>query len=415
MKLVYKFQYKPNKKNSILLSSMTYASARLFNVGNYERHNYKELGFDEMPDWYDQKKRLKDNQWFKALPAQTSQDILQRLDEGWKSYLKLLKTKGIVNPEPPYYKPKGGHFNIKYLNNSFKIVGNRIRFMISKNEKEFLKSKFNLEYDYFYIKLKKEISNIKQIEFRYINDSLYDVFIVYEVSDNIEYLSGDRCISIDLGINNLATIYDNKGKCFIISGNSYLNTLFYYNKRIAHYQSILTMQTKSEKSKSKRLNKLYKKKKNIISYILHKATRIIVKYCRENNVSNVIIGDITGIREDNDKGPKVNQKLHSLPYQEFYQNLSYKLKQIGIKLIYQNEAFTSSCPLDSVNYSKEYQTKGRIKRGLFMDENIVYNSDCVGAYNIMRKYKLQNDKEITMLKANLSNPKKISICVTSSY
>ena len=127
MKLVYKFQYKPNKKNSILLSSMTYASARLFNVGNYERHNYKELGFDEMPDWYDQKKRLKDNQWFKALPAQTSQDILQRLDEGWKSYLKLLKTNGIVNPEPPYYKPKGGHFNIKYLNNSFKIVGNRIR------------------------------------------------------------------------------------------------------------------------------------------------------------------------------------------------------------------------------------------------------------------------------------------------
>ena len=107
--------------------------------------------------------------------------------------------------------------------------------------------------------------------------------------------------------------------------------------------------------------------------------------------------------------------MHSLPYQEFYQNLSYKLKQIGIKLIYQNEAFTSSCPLDSVNYSKEYQTKGRIKRGLFMDENIVYNSDCVGAYNIMRKYKLQNDKNIIMSKAYLSNPEKISICVTSSY
>ena len=48
MKLVYKFQYKPNKKNSILLSNMTYASARLFNVGNYERHNYKELGFDDL-------------------------------------------------------------------------------------------------------------------------------------------------------------------------------------------------------------------------------------------------------------------------------------------------------------------------------------------------------------------------------
>ena len=217
------------------------------------------------------------------------------------------------------------------------------------------------------------------------------------------------------GINDLATIYDNRGKCFIISGNSYLNTLFYYNKRIAHYQSILTLQTKSENSKSKRLNKLYKKKKNIISYILHKATRIIVKYCWENNVSNVIIGDITGIREYNDKGSKVNQKLHSLPYQEFYQNLSYKLKQIGIKLIYQNEAYTSSCPIDSIDISREYQTSGRIERGLFKDKNIVYNSDCVGSYNIMRKYKFQNDKKINMSKAYLSNPEKISICVTSSY
>ena len=184
---------------------------------------------------------------------------------------------------------------------------------------------------------------------------------------------------------------------------------------IAHYQSILNLQTKNENSKSKRLNKLYKKKKNIIYYILHKASRIIVKYCSKNNVSNVIVGDITGIRENNDKGSKFNQKMHSLPYQELYQNLGYKLKQIGIKLIYQNEAFTSSCPLDSIDISREYQTSGRIKRGLFKDKNIIYNSDCVGAYNIMRKYKLENDKNINMPKAYLSNPEKISICVTSSY
>ena len=33
----------------------------------------------------------------------------------------------------------------------------------------------------------------------------------------------------------------------------------------------------------------------------------------------------------------------------------------------------------------------------------------------MRKYNFQNDKKINMSKAYLSNPEKISICVTSSY
>ena len=166
MLLVHKFQYKADKVTNIILSSLTYASARLFNVGNYERHEYKSLGFDKMPDWYDQKKRLKDNIWFKSLPSQTAQDILKRVEEGWKSYLKLLKTKGIENPNPPFYKPKGGHYNIKYLNNSFKVLGNTIRLMISKNEKEFLKEKYNIDNKFIYIKLDKEIENIKQIEIK---------------------------------------------------------------------------------------------------------------------------------------------------------------------------------------------------------------------------------------------------------
>lgn len=415
MRLVYKFQYKPNKTNSIILSSLTYASARLFNVGNYERKEYEKLGFEKMPDWYDQKKRLKDNEWFKALPAQTSQDILQRVDEGWKSYFKLLKTKGIKDPNPPFYKPKGGHFNIKYLNNSFKLIDdNTIRFMISKNQKEYLKEKYGIGNKFFYIKLEKKIENIKQVEFKYIDDNHYDINIVCEIDDVVLCNDNGRYISIDLGVCNLATIYDNKGTSFIISGNTYQNTLYYYNKRIAHYQSILIKQTNDKHIISKRLNKMYEKKKRVISYIIHASTRKIVNYCIENDITNVIIGDITGIRENNDIGHMNNQKLHSLPYREFYQKLDYKLKLARINLIYQNESYTSSCPIDSPDISKEYQNKGRIQRGLYKDKNTIYNADSVGAYNIMRLYKLRNNKEISMVLKGLSNPNKISICVTSN-
>ena len=406
MLLVHKFQLKPDENTNIILSSLTYASARLFNVGNYERHEYKKLGFDKMPDWYDQKKRLKDNLWFKSLHSQTAQDVLQRVDEGWKSYFKILKTKGIENPKPPFYKPKGGHYNIKYLNNSFKLLGNTIRFMISKKEKEYLKENYNIINNFFYITLDKELNDIKQIEIKYINEYKYDVNVIYEVSDIDIKKSNDRYISIDMGICNLATIYDNKGYSFIISGSAYQNTLYYYNKKIAYYKSILDMQRKTTKCSSKRLKSLYKKKKRVITYILHKSTKMIVDYCYDNDITRVIIGDITNIRKDNNKGHINNQKLHSLPFFDFYKKLEYKLKLRGISLIYENEAYTSSCPIDSKDISKEYQEKYRVKRGLYKQDNIIYNADSVGAYNIMRKYTIRNNVYIPMINKGLSNPKK---------
>jgi len=413
MRLVYKFQYKPNKTNSIILSSMTYASARLYNVGNYERVEYKKLGFENMPNWYDQKKRLKDNEWFKSLPSQTSQDVLQRLDEGWKSYFKLLKTKGINNPKPPFYKRKGGHFNIKYLNNSFKVIDNKIRFMVSKREKEFLKENYNINIEFFYIRINKKLDNIKQIEFAYKNDSLYEVYIVYEVSDTIELINNNKAISIDLGVCNLASIYDNNGKSFIISGSTYQNTLYYYNKKIAHYKSILDLEYPDLKNTSKRINKLYEKKKRVISYIIHKSTKMIVDYCIENDITTVIIGDITNIRDNNDKGSLFNQKLHSLPFYDFYNKLEYKLKRMGIKLQYQKESYSSSCSPLSKEVSKEYQEKNRIKRGLYKKDNIIYNADSLGAYNIMRLYNQEKNCNIPMILNGLSNQTKTSICVTN--
>ena len=133
---------------------------------------------------------------------------------------------------------------------------------------------------------------------------------------------------------------------------------------------------------------------------------MIVDYCISNDITRVIIGDITNIRKDNNQGHNNNQKLHSLPFFEFYKKLEYKLKLKGIPLIYENEAYTSSCSIDSNDISKEYQEKNRVKRGLFKRENIIYNADSVGAYNIMRKYKIRNKINIPMINKGLSNPKK---------
>ena len=405
--MVYKFEFGPNKTTSLVLGLSTYAAARLYNVGNYERHNYNELGFDKMPDWYSQKKNLKTDMWYKSLPSQTSQDILQRLDEGWKSYFKLKQTGGIQEPNPPRYKQKNSHFNIKYLNNSFKLLDdNRIRLMISKGMKNYIKKEFNIDVDFFYVNLNKEITNIKQIEFKYLKDNRYLVYIVYEKENVEKVIDNGRYISIDPGVCNLAAVYDNKGYSFIISGSSYLNTLYYYNKSIAKYRSILTKQYGSKACESKRLLRLEDKKQKRIDYVLHKSSKIIVDYCTINNISKVIIGDWKDIRKDLNFGNENNQKMHSLPFARFYQLLEHKLKNAGIELIYQKEYYTSKCPVTSPKVSVEYIEKGRVKRGIYKLDNMVYNADCGGAYNIMRLYAQERHTLIEMVCKGLSNPRK---------
>ena len=59
MLLTYQFELKVEEKLSVILGHLSYAASKLFNVGNYERKEYKTLGFDSIPNWYDQKKRLK--------------------------------------------------------------------------------------------------------------------------------------------------------------------------------------------------------------------------------------------------------------------------------------------------------------------------------------------------------------------
>lgn len=418
MKLSHSFNIKVNERIAIILGHITYAASKLYNYGNYERNEYKTLGYEKMPNWYSQKKDLKDNMWYKSLPAQTSQDVLQRLDEGWRSFFKLKKTKGIENPRPPYYKKDGYHMNVKYLNNSFKVMDGCIRLMISKALRTYLKEKFDIDDKFFYIPIKKEIENIKQVEFKYLNKNEYKVYVIYEKAEKATLIDNGNYIGIDLGVCNLATIYDNKGKSFIISGNTYQNTLYYYNKKMAHYQSMLAKAKNitSEKEicslQSKRLKRLQAKKNNKINYIIHASTRKIVDYCIKNEITNVVIGDIQGIRKDNDKGRLFNQKLHSLPYLQFYRKLEYKLKMEGIKLIYQKENYTSGVsPTDEV-IQDNYKKSKRVKRGLYRDGKVIYNADSVGAYNILRLYKQKSGMNISTPLKGLSNPNKISICVT---
>jgi putative transposase len=149
--LTKKLIYKPSESEEIILGLLSYASAKLWNIGNYEKHNYKELGFEKYPNWYEQKKRLKSEFWYKNLPSQTAQEVLNMLEKSWRSFFKLKETGGIENPKPPRYKKIN---NFKYLNNGFKVDGDTIRFSLPKALSIHLRDRYQIDYNYLTLKIK---------------------------------------------------------------------------------------------------------------------------------------------------------------------------------------------------------------------------------------------------------------------
>lgn len=62
------------------------------------------------------------------------------------------------------------------------------------------------------------------------------MLVVYEIEDMLVQPENERYLSVDLGLHNLMTCYDNSGKTFIL-GRKYLSICQYYDKEIARVQS----------------------------------------------------------------------------------------------------------------------------------------------------------------------------------
>jgi len=435
MLLTYQFNLKVDEKLSVILGHLSYAASKLFNVGNYERNEYKTLGFDSIPDWYDQKKRLKDNIWYKSLPSQTSQDVLARLDEAWKSYFTLheewkykCKQKDSKEkdgePHPPYYKKDGTHSNFKYLSGGIKVIDNNIRFSIPKSLKTHLKEKYQITDQFFYIKLRKSFNIIKQIEFSYIDKNKYKVSLIYEKENKPLKEDNKHYISIDIGTKNLLTVYDNKGSSFIVSGASILNSNYYFSKTIACYQSKFDKCYPNHKKgeTTKRIKRLYELKNKRINLILHRASKYIVDYSLNHDISKVIIGDVSGILNqdkqfyNNKEKHRYNQNIRSICFSRIYELLSYKLGLNGIELIICRESYSSGVSPKALQVSKDYYNKKQRKhRGLFKDGEDIYNADAVGAFNIMRLYQQEKHTYFPIPLQGLSNPKREYIPVTDQF
>ena len=397
----------PTEEQKIILGHMGYAAFKLWNVANYEKRNYKEIGMTRYPNWYDQKKRLKENFFYKNLPSQTAQDVLQQLEEAWKSFFVLLRSKGVENPRPPRFRKE--KMDITFLKDAIRQEEGKIRLTIPKQLKTYLKSQ-GVDADHLYLKTKRFSDiQIKEIQIKF-DEKRYTAIAVYEETDVPMQEDNGHYLGIDMGLKNTLACYDSAGKTFLLNG--LLNTTHYFDKEIARYQGISDRQQSccgiKYPKKTKKVRSLYRKKKNKVSDLIHKTTRYVAEYCQAEHITTGVMGDMKGIRKGKDLG-RINQQLHSFPYEKILQKLEYKLKRYGIRMIRQKENYSSQCSPKSDKVGKAFaQSQNRKYRGLYIDEPDIYNADCVGAYNILRLY-LQKNKLPFSEAAGLNCPQKVFV------
>ncbi|MFX0560652.1 RNA-guided endonuclease InsQ/TnpB family protein [Tepidibacillus infernus] len=201
-------------------------------------------------------------------------------------------------------------------------------------------------------------------------------------------------MAIDIGIANALTCYDYHGRSHIISGRQWMSVERYFHKKIAYYQAISDAQQSAKgikyPKKSRGVLQLYKKKNRQTFHILHCMTRKVIDLAVQHGVKTIVIGDITGIREQARFGKKTNQKFHRLPYRKIVKMMTYKAEEKGISVETVSEDYTSqTCSVCKPMPSKEYAKKANRKhRGLYVCEDCktVLNADVNGAINIGKKY-----------------------------
>ena len=341
MLLSKKTSIKVSREYANLIGHMCYAASKLWNVCNYERQHYKETGMEQYPDWYYQKKAHKENLWYKQLPSQTAQEVCKLLDKAWKSFYALKRSGGIETPRPPRFKQESIPITYMQMGIVHERDTDRVRLSLPKTLKKYMEETYQIHENFLYLenKIFRGMDQIKQLRIYPPEKGNCKIIVVYEVPGQEELPQNGHELSIDLGLHNLMTCYDSgNGKTFIL-GRKYLALERYFHKEIARVQAQWYGQQSGKGVKhpvtSKHIRKLYKRKHDSVTDYLHKVTRYLAEYCREQGITCVIAGDIRNIRREKDLGHRTNQKFHSLPYNRIYIMLEYKLKRYGIRFIKQ--------------------------------------------------------------------------------
>lgn len=435
MLLTTKIHIDKNNKNGLdlqVLYNLCYHSARLYNVGLYSvrQHYFNTKKYLPYNSNY---KECINNENYRILLSDSSQQILRLVDRDMQSFFKLLVLKNSGKYSEKISLPRYKKENVV---STLPIQGKSCRIQKDGTVKLGLTQKFREKYNIDYKKLSITIpKNIRCVE--HFNEMRiiplfggkeFDIEFIYDSKClNIQKVSetASGYLSIDTGVNNLMTCTlhsDGKpSKSFIIDGRYLKNVNYYYNKKTSQLKSAYSTNKSIEGMETSRFRRLSNGRNSRIHDYFNKSVKIITDICIENDIKTIVIGHNKYQKQEINTGKVNNQNNVYIPLFNLRSKLQSKCGLLGINYCPIEESYTSKASAVNLDFLPKYGDSNipefsgvRTKRGLYRTkDNLIINADVNGSINILRKYLKEsklNDLESDNVRAFVNTPvRKLSV------
>jgi len=405
---VYPVEYKNKRTNVVRLLPNGYqerklrkladATVKLYNELNYERRQqfFSGKGVDFKGTWdkYYEK--------YKGVLGVNAQAVMQKNNEDWNSFFTLLNLmkEGKLPPHITHVSPPGYWKNKETGKRRLIVVIRQDRYEVDVERRVIILKDFNLKikfagrlrwfgkqgrleiiYDeskgawYAHIPVEVGVEVTKTGE--------RSKFIVRGERRIIQIATpkGSKVASIDLGINNLASVVVSDGTWILYKGVRAKEDYFYFMKRIAEIQSLRdALKDKLLDDAIDELNhemrRLYGKLVRRLLHLYRNFAFHLLKQLHELGVSTIYLGYPFNIAQQ--KGNKFNTNMWS--YRKLMDIIELKAQEYGMKVFEVVEYNTSRvCAYHIVEVKRFPRGVVTCPRGHKL------HSDLNGALNIMRK------------------------------
>ena len=326
--------------------------------------------------------------FFIGLPMQTAQAMVKQAVTDFKNWLASLREYK-KHPEKFLGRPKIPHYKKQDL----------ATVIITNQDAVLYPSETGVSLKLPIIKKRLSFSNISEHAFlKEVRIKPYHgrflFCLTFEEPEPVIETSMPYTCAIDFGIDNFAAIVCDDGSSAIYKGGAVLSDTQWFHKQKAMYISILTNGHKNRYATSKRLADLSYHHANFVKDQCHKISRSIIDFCVDHYAGTLIFG-VNPLWKQNSRIGKINnQKFVSMPIAFLRAMITYKALNAGIKIIEQEESYTSKADITTKDHIPTYRVDDenaqfsgiRIKRGLYRcADGTILNADCHAAANIMRK------------------------------
>jgi len=363
----------------LLLRIIADRCARLWNTAQYICRQ-RFLAGEKVPSYARLCSLLKEHEAYRALPSDIAQEVLKMVRESWNSFFKNRKNyRAGKIPEPPglpgYCKDRRtGHRLIRCIpikcTRSYSIHGSEFS----------MTAPSDLSSDRLRMRVRGCTRwNGKPGRAELLWDAARNVWYLHQsvkVNAPTRRPRRRRWAAVDRGARiPLALAIEGVPEVLVFRARELWKDFLYWSRQIAGLQSRL--RTRGMHA-SRELRRMYARRRERLLAAYRGLARTVVDILKRHGVTDLIVGDLTGIRENMDFGP-LNELVHNFwSFAELLRILKDACERAGIRVHEKPEGGTSShCVLCGEDAARPIRSRVLCRNGHEL------HADINGALNLL--------------------------------